>query len=136
MVNYNSGQVSVFASGGVSVGWQGGAQGSAFTGYVYGLKNDNSNYSGGFTTISGGAGPGGFISHSSGGPNAPTPSGNVWAFGPSIGGSIITSFTGSVSATNYTQLLNLPPQALPLVLTISPTGPGDALMYLLRRPCQ
>jgi RHS repeat-associated protein len=136
VVNYNSGQVSVFASGGVSVGWQGGAQGSAFTGYVYGLKNDNSNYSGGFTTISGGAGLGGFISHSSGGPNAPTPSGNVWAFGPSIGGSIITGFTGSVSATNYTQLLNLPPQAFPSVPTISPTGPGDALMYLLRRPCQ
>jgi hypothetical protein len=42
---------------------------------------------------------------------------------------------GSVSATNYTQLSNLPPLASPLVLIQSPMGPGDALMYLLRRPC-
>jgi hypothetical protein len=131
VVNYNSGQVSAFASGGASLGWNGGAQGSVFNGYVWGLGQDNKKYSGGFTTISGGAGPGFFLSHSSGGLKSPKPSGDVSAFGLSFGGSLIAGFTGSVSATNYTQSLNLPTATAALL----PSASNDYLMYLLRRPC-
>ena len=69
VVNYNSGQVSVFASGGLQVGWSGGAQASVLTGFLWGdLKGDNSGYQGGFTTVAGSAtAGGGYISHSSGG---------------------------------------------------------------------
>ena len=48
VINYQSGQVSAFGFGGVQVGWNGGASGSAYTGFVYGLNGSNSNYSGGF----------------------------------------------------------------------------------------
>jgi RHS repeat-associated protein len=65
--NYNSGQVSAFGFGGVQVGWNGGASGSIYTGFVYGLNSSNSNYSGGFTGFNVGDGLGIFGASSSGG---------------------------------------------------------------------
>jgi RHS repeat-associated protein len=41
VINYNSGQSSAFAFGGAQVGWNGGASGSVFTGFVYGLNGNN-----------------------------------------------------------------------------------------------
>ena len=67
VINYNSGQVSALGFGGVQVGWNGGASGSAYTGFVYGLNDSNSNYSGGFTGVNGSAGYEGFVARSSGG---------------------------------------------------------------------
>jgi hypothetical protein len=67
VVNYDSGQVSAFGFGGVQVGWNGGVSGSVYSGLVWGLNNSNSNYSGGFTGVNGGAGLGGFAASSSGG---------------------------------------------------------------------
>ena len=49
VLNYNSGQVSAFGFGGVQADWNGGASGWVYTGFVYGLNNSNSNYSGGLT---------------------------------------------------------------------------------------
>lgn len=54
VVKYSSGQVSGFYFGGVQVGWNSGASGSVYSGYVYGLNGSNSNYSGGFTGFNGG----------------------------------------------------------------------------------
>lgn len=51
MTNYRTGQVSGFSAGGVSFGWNnGGLSGAAFSGLVFGLTGDNSNYKGGFTS--------------------------------------------------------------------------------------
>ena len=48
VVNYNTGQVSGFVSGGFQAGWNGVAQASASTGFIYGdLMADNSGYKGG-----------------------------------------------------------------------------------------
>lgn len=134
VVNYNSGQVSAFAYGGAQVGWNGGAQGSVYTGFVYGLNNSNSNYSGGFTGVNGGAGIGGFAASSSGGltgggggliPNTR----EVTAVGVSGGGSLLSGVSGGVTATNYTQ---------PLQLGKNPLGFGliDPALYLARQACK
>jgi RHS repeat-associated protein len=51
VTNYRTGQVSGFAAGGISAGWNnGGISGAAYSGLVTGLNGNNSNYSGGFTT--------------------------------------------------------------------------------------
>jgi RHS repeat-associated protein len=113
VINYNSGQISGFASFGLQVGWNGGAQGSAFTGFLYGqLNSNNSGYAGGFSTISGSVGPfGGFHSSSSGGwtqgAQGLVPNGNVTATGASIGASLIPPFTATGSATIYSRPLSL-----------------------------
>ena len=67
VVNYDTGQVSAFAFGGFQVGWNGGVSGSVYTGFVWGLNGSNSNYSGGFTGVNGGAGLGGFAESSAAG---------------------------------------------------------------------
>jgi hypothetical protein len=106
VLNYNSGQVSAFGFGGVQVGWTGGASGSVYSGFVYGLNNSNSNYSGGFTGVNGGAGLGGFAASSSGGltggASGLAPNGAVKAGGISFGGGLLGGFSGGVTATNYT----------------------------------
>jgi RHS repeat-associated protein len=51
VTNYRTGQVSGFAAGGISAGWNNGvASASGYVGLVSGLKGDNSNYPGGFTS--------------------------------------------------------------------------------------
>jgi RHS repeat-associated protein len=46
--NYNTGEVSGFATGGGQAGWNGGVSVTLSTGMVWGLGNSNANYSGGF----------------------------------------------------------------------------------------
>ena len=49
VVNYDTGQTSAFAFGGVHAGVNGALSGTIYTGFAYGLQGDNSNYSQGFT---------------------------------------------------------------------------------------
>jgi hypothetical protein len=108
VVNYGSGQVSGFASGGLQLGWNAGAQGSAFTGFIYGdLQADNGGYHGGFTSLSGNARVGGFLSVSSGGPNAPLIFRPVSVAGVSLGVSLIPTPTLTGSAVNYSNPVQL-----------------------------
>lgn len=46
--NYNSGQTSLFATGGGGLGWNGGVSATATTGLVYGLDKTNNGFSGPF----------------------------------------------------------------------------------------
>ncbi|NUO95714.1 MAG: RHS repeat-associated core domain-containing protein [Gemmatimonadaceae bacterium] len=105
VMNYNSGQTSAFALGGMQIGWNGGMSGSVYTGFVYGLNDANSNYSGGFTGFNVGAGPGIFAASSSGGLTGGTsnmaPNGEVTAYGISLGAGLLSGFSGGVTATNY-----------------------------------
>ena len=108
VVNYQSGQVSGFASAGLQLGWNGGAQGSVFTGFIYwDLGANNSGYSGGFTSLSANAGVGGSLSVSSGGLNGPTNFRPVSVAALNLGTSLVPGPTGTASATNYTQPLSL-----------------------------
>lgn len=129
VVNYNSGQVSAFGFGGAQIGWNGGASGSVYTGFVYGLNNSNSNYSGGFTGVNGGAGLGGFAASSSGGLTGGTsglaPTGGVTAVGVSLGGGLLSGFSGGVTATNYTNPVQLG--------KFWAFNPLDALIYSARQ---
>ncbi len=133
VVNYNSGQVSAYAFGGVQVGWNGGISGSVYSGFVWGLNNSNSNYSGGFTGVNGGAGLGGFAASSSGGltggPSGliPDPRG-VTAGGVSLGAGLLGGFSGGVTATNYTN-----PAQLGKFWAFAPL---DWAFYLARQACQ
>lgn len=130
VINYDSGQMSAFAFGGTQVGWIGGAQGSAYTGFVYGLNDSNSNYSGGFTGASGGKGLGGFVQSSSGGlTGGPMPNGEVKAGGVSVGGSVLTGINAGATATHYTK---------PLQLFKNPLGLGaiDPPLYVARQLCK
>jgi hypothetical protein len=132
VVNYNSGQVSAFGFGGLQVGWNGGASGSIYTGFVYGLNNSNSNYSGGFTGVNGGAGLGGFAASSSGGltggASGLAPNGQVKVGGVSVGAGLIGGFSGGVTATNYTKPLQLG--------KFWAFGPTDFVLYAARQACK
>jgi hypothetical protein len=105
--NYNSGTTSVFGYGGAQAGWNGGGSASAYTGVVYGLTDDNSNYAGGFTGFNAGAGIGIFGASSSQGLSGggrglvPHPK-QVTAVGASMGISAVGLVTGGLTATNYT----------------------------------
>ena len=106
VINYNTGQVSAFGFGGLQGGWNGGAQGSLYTGFVYGLNGDNSNYAGGFTGVSGSTeGVGGFAAKSSGGlvPHSGgiIPNGPVTVAGISASASLVPGATGTASVTQY-----------------------------------
>lgn len=107
VMNYNSGQISGFTYGGVQVGWNGVASASLYEGYVYGLNDSNSNYSGGFTGLTAAAGPGAFAAAGSGGMTSGgagmIPTGPVKAFGASIGAGLVGGFSGGVSITNYSE---------------------------------
>jgi RHS repeat-associated protein len=134
VTNFNTGQTSAVASGGVLVGWNGGAQASVNAGFIWGLGNNNANYSGGFTSgsASGGVFTGGFGifgSSSSHGLNGGKPDFRVTSAGVSWGGSLIPLPTGGVSFTGTSQPVNLGSAG-------PPSNLGDYLMYLLRRPCQ
>jgi hypothetical protein len=132
VVNYNTGQVSAFGFGGFQGGWNGGLSGSAYTGFIYGLNNSNSNYSAGFTGVNGGAGLGGFAASSSGGltggPSGLVPNGSVTVKGVSFGGGLLGGFSGGVTATNYTNPLQLG--------KIWAFEPVDLLLYSMRQACR
>jgi len=134
VVNYDTGQVSAFAFGGLQVGWNGGVSGSVYTGFVWGLNGTNSNYSGGFTGVNGGAGLGGFAESSSGGLTGGTsglvPNGNVNAAGISLGGGLLGGFSGGVTATNYSN-----PAQLGKFWGFG-LSPVDWLLYAARQVCK
>jgi len=56
VINYQSGQISLFGDLGFSVGTNLGAISTAYTGFVFNLSDDNGNYSGPFGVIAGGLG--------------------------------------------------------------------------------
>jgi RHS repeat-associated protein len=101
VVNYRSGQVSGFASGGFQFGWNGVAQGSVTTGVINGdLRADNSGYKGAFNSVSfNPAVLGGYASASSGGGT------NV--VGGSAGLNLLGTPTLTISRTYYTKPLSL-----------------------------
>jgi hypothetical protein len=134
VINYDTGQVSAFFFGGFQVGWNGGVSGSVYTGYVWGLNGSNSNYSGGFTGVNGGAGLGGFAESSSGGLTGGTsglaPNGKVNAAGISFGGGLLGGFSGGVTATNYSK-----PAQLGKFWGFG-LNPADWLLYAARQVCK
>jgi hypothetical protein len=128
VTNYDTGEISGFASGGLQFGSNGGAQGGVEAGAIWGLSADNKNYSGGSTTISGGSpeGPGGFISGNSGGLTGdPRQVTRPVSAGVTFTGSLLPFPSGNVSITNYTQ-----PKHLGNVMT---NGTVEQKMYLLER---
>jgi RHS repeat-associated protein len=139
VMNYDSGQVSAFGFGGTQIGWNGAASASVYSGAIYGLEADNSNYSKGFTggnvslPIGGGVvGIGAFAGGSSGGFTG-------GAKGLIPGGPVVVGLSAGVSAaygvgggtvTHYSkpvQLGKLWPFAL---------NPTDALLFTARQLCK
>jgi RHS repeat-associated protein len=124
VVNYNSGQTSVFATGGFSFGWNGGLSLTSTSGLIYGLDETNNGFSGRFNG-------GSFY--------GPTPIPDVGAGGSITNGGGVTVLSGGlsaaifgrygfgVSATNTTSPVNTG--------TFAGFSPFDYLGYLLRRPC-
>ena len=131
VLNYNSGQTSAFSFGGLQLGWNGGVSGSIYTGFVYGLNTLNANYSGGFTSVNGGAGLGAFAASSSGGlthgASGLSPTGEVKAVGVGVGAGLLGGFSGGVSATNYTKPLQAG--------KFAGFTPQDLLLYAARQLC-
>jgi len=136
VINYNSGQVSAFAFGGAQVGWNGAASGTVSSGFVYGLNDSNSNYSGGFTGVSGAAAVGGFVQSSSGGLTngargvIPNPRG-VTVGGVSAGASLLGGVKFAGTVTHYTQPLQLGRWGGLIGLS-----PLDAPFYSARQLCK
>jgi len=134
VLNYNSGQVSAFGFGSLGAGWNGGLQGSVYTGFVWGLSGDNSIYSGGFTGGNVGWVGGVFGEYSSGGLaglatnsglGALAPSGPVRVTGLSLSWTPINLPTFGGSAANYTK-----PVQLGKLWAFSPV---DSLIYMTKR---
>jgi hypothetical protein len=126
--------MSAFGFGGTQVGWIGGAQGSVNSGFVYGLNDTNSNYSGGFTGANGSYVFGLFGAASSGGFTGgardliPDPRG-VKAVGASAGASLLSGASGGVTVTHYTEPLQLGKNRFGLGLI-------DYLLYQARQVCK
>jgi hypothetical protein len=122
--NYNSGQTSLFATGGGMLGWNGGASLTATSGLVYGLDGTNNGYSGQFK---GGnlylptpipfVGAGGSITHGNG----------VTVVSGGVGAALVGRATGGATWTNTTKPLNVGRFAGFTAL--------DFVGYLLRQPC-
>jgi hypothetical protein len=135
VLNYNSGQTSAFGYGGLQVGCCNFLSGSVYMGFAYGLNNDNSNYSGGFTSISGSAGPTSVtVSRSSnavGQPIGVAPLGTPGAVTTvTVGGGegVNTQVTGFGSVTTYSNPLQTG--------QFTGFGLGDYLAYAARQLCQ
>jgi hypothetical protein len=117
------------ASAQVQAGWNGGASGSVFTGFVYGLDASNANYAGGFTGFNVGAGLGVFGASSNNGftngARGFAPNGAVKAFGISLGGGLLSGASGGFTVTNYSK-----PQQLGKFIGFNPI---DLLIYAARQ---
>ena len=136
VLNCNSGQVSAFGFGTLGAGWNGGLQGSVYTGFVGGLSRNNSSYSGGFTGINGSlvspsfVGAGVFGAASSGGlagpltGRSPLPTGDVTVAGLELSFSP-PGFTGAVTTSTYSH-----PVQLGKLWAFTPI---DGLMYEARK---
>ena len=119
--NYSTGETSLFFSGGMQFGWNGGAQGSAFTGSIYNLGSSNRNYSGGFDTLSGGKYAVGSVSKS-------TSAGGPLVIAAGGGTSLIPTPTATYSRTQSSN-----PIPLGRFWTFSVT---DWVLYALRQACK
>jgi RHS repeat-associated protein len=110
--NYRSGQISGFAFGGAQVGRNGIATGTLSTGFVWGLDDSNSNYSGGFSGVNGGAMIGGSLQSSSGGLTGsardliPDPR-QVTSATLTLSRSVYPGVTYGATVTNYSQPLQM-----------------------------
>jgi hypothetical protein len=124
IVNYNSGEVSDFATGGVQVGWNGGAGASVSAGLIYDTQGRfaTSDFSGPFSNVSGSTaeGPGGSASWS----------GGVKVVQGSVGVSLIPGATGNYSYTWTSKPL---PAGNIWTNLSNPLGGLDLSLYLLRK---
>ncbi len=119
VINYQSGQVSGFATGGLQVGWNGAAATSVSTGFIYGnLGSNNGGYSGPFVTGYG-SGPvfGGYASFSNG----------VSVYGASMGANLTGGAGGGANFTETTA----PHQFGPVVGSLFKT-PLDNILSLAK----
>jgi RHS repeat-associated protein len=126
VVNYNTGQVSFFASGGLQAGWNGGASASASMGFVWNMAS-NTDFSGPFNNVSGGSseGPGGTLSWASNG---------VKVAAVSMSASLIPSPTGGYSYTVTSQPLNT--GNIATNAPGNPLFPLDAMYFGLNQMCK
>ena len=124
VVNYNSGQTSLFATGGGAVGWNGGVSFTGTTGLIFGMDGTNNGFSGQFK---GGnlyvptpvplVGAGGSITHG----------GGVTVVSAGAGAALVGRYSGGGTWTNTTQPLNIG--------RFTGFDPVDYLGYLSRLPC-
>jgi hypothetical protein len=133
VVNYDSGQISLFAFGGGQVGWNGIFSASAYSGFAYGLNRSNTNYSKGFTGFNAsGQTLGGFAAFSNdglaGGLRGLMPNRKVRVGGLSLGRSA-TGFTIGMTGTYYSPPLQVGKH---WAFTLSPL---DGLLYSMRQVC-
>ena len=128
VVDYDTGEISGFATGGLQLGWNGGAAGSVSVGWVYtspGGQFSPRDFSGSFKNVYGsaGEGPGGSVSWSSGG---------VRAVSVSVG----VSLTGATGGVSYTATSKPLPLGDVWTQMMSPIGLADFGLYLLRQLCK
>lgn len=124
VLNYNSGQSSLFATGGMAFGWNGGVSLTATSGLVYGLDSTNNGYSGLFKGASLYAptpvpfvGAGGSVIHG----------GDVKVISLGASAALVGKYGGGISTTNTSQPLD--------VGNFVGFSMGDFAGYLARLPC-
>lgn len=125
VVNYNSGQTSLFATGGGGLGWNGGGSLTATTGLVFGMNGTNDGFSGPFKganfyapTPVPAVGAGISVTHG----------GGVTVVSLGVSGALAGRYGGGGSATNTTRPLNIG--------KFTGFTPLDYVGYLLRLPCR
>ena len=127
VVNYNTGEVSNFATGGVQAGWNGCASASASVGFVYRPSGqfNNSDFSGPFNNVSVSAsqGPGGSASWASN---------SVKVVSGSVSATLIPRATANYS---YTWTSNPLPAGSIWTNLSNPLGLADVALYGLRPLC-
>jgi RHS repeat-associated protein len=134
VLNYNTGELSAFASGGLFGGVNGGASGGPFAGLIYGLGNSNANFSKGFSgvAVSAPGGIGGFIESSSESPQNPFKL-NLLT-GPKV---IAASWTPSVltGGTNAMGTATYASPPLSLGHQFLAYNTFDSMLFTLRKLC-
>jgi len=137
ITNYNTGEVSGFASGGLQVGFNGGLSGNVMAGLIRNLPS-NSSYSGPFTNGAASLGPfGGFVGLSSGGFSRPL---NIDPHGAQVAGATLgKSGFGIASATASVTIYTKPRHLGNIWTTPSALGPAgmiaNSALYGLRQLC-
>jgi RHS repeat-associated protein len=139
VINYNSGRIDGFGSVGIwGPGWVGLMSGGVFSGPIWGLGQDNSAYSGGFTGATLGLPSGlSFSAESSSGAG----SGRFWSF-TSEGATALTvgwtpNFTGGAGFTPFATGASSPKEIGSLFDNAGIlAAPTDYLMYMAKRLCQ
>ena len=129
VVNYNSGEVSNFASGGVQGGWNGGASASGSVGLIFQGNGQftNSDFSGPFSnvTVSAREGPGGSVSWASNGVKV-------------VSGSVSATLIPGPPTVSYSYTWTTKPKPAGNIWTnlSNPLGLADLALYGLRQLCK